>query len=215
MYRFKEESALCKYLEHAFPSEKFVGVDLEVGKLLLRLNDICRRLRLEDPTNQSVFFLDNGLEKALGVKFLHQCQLKRFVLKQLERHGPGGEIVVETVVEGTPCSTITLPEKCYRKVYPHERFELKEAFRSVLVTLPGVHHNQKFFEFGELQTLLNQYLDLHKSKMLDQRNEDVYYCKHTLLGSAFKVNTFHKNQIMEIIGKHCVPRVSTYPHMLI
>ena len=86
-----------------------------------------------------------------------------------------------------------------------ELYYLKPLFLKVIRKVIGVDPKQITFSYNEVISYLTKYIFINKDKFIDKHNISVAYVKNDILGLAFKVNQFHRTQVIPLIRSQLIP----------
>ena len=198
--RFVEGSRLHTYL--SFKEPEMISLwkrDYTLFTVLTALRSVISREKLYDRRNTTCLIASTELEWALGMKFLHICEVKSVVLTQMVPNE----------------SSLILPSNSANNQQQHNGnkppfdvealYLVKPAFLKVLQQVPGVTQNTNIFKYREICSILSQYILSNKDKFFDNRNVKIALVANDDLGVAFNVDIFHRAQVTTLIRKQLVP----------
>ena len=84
-------------------------------------------------------------------------------------------------------------------------YYLKPLFLQVIRKVTGVNPTQFTFSYKEVISYLTKYIFINKNKFINKHNSSVAYVGNDILGLAFKVNQFHRTQVIPLIRSQLVP----------
>ena len=84
-------------------------------------------------------------------------------------------------------------------------YYLKPLFLQVIRKVTGVNPTQFTFSYKEVISYLTKYIFINKDKFINKHNSSVAYVGNDILGLAFKVNQFHRTQVIPLIRSQLVP----------
>ena len=120
------------------------------------------------------------------------------------------------MVKYNPMNHIIRTAKDYGNTMPNNIMErnshdnmdlyyLKPLFLQVIRKVTGVNPTQFTFSYKEVISYLTKYIFINKNKFINKHNSSVAYVGNDILGLAFKVNQFHRTQVIPLIRSQLVP----------
>ena len=120
------------------------------------------------------------------------------------------------MVKYNPMNHIIRTTKDYGNTMPNRIMErnsndnmdlyyLKPLFLQVIRKVTGVNPTQFTFSYKEVISYLTKYIFINKNKFINKHNSSVAYVGNDILGLAFKVNQFHRTQVIPLIRSQLVP----------
>ena len=120
------------------------------------------------------------------------------------------------MVKYNPMNHIIRTTKYYENKVPNRIMErnsndnmdlyyLKPLFLQVIRKVTGVNPTQFTFSYKEVISYLTKYIFINKNKFINKHNSSVAYVGNDILGLAFKVNQFHRTQVIPLIRSQLVP----------
>ena len=97
----------------------------------------------------------------------------------------------------------------------NDKFTLKPDFLSVIQTVPGVDAQKTIFTYREITDAISSYILTRADELFDPRNIKLALVKDDPLGRAFKVSSFHRCQINNLIREQLIPDASNHPHRVV
>ena len=207
--RWTPHAPLRAYIQERLPG-KLPSCDsggVTLGQILHCLREIVYRGKLYDERNPQIILCDPGMDRALGTRAFHLCQIKELVCKQLvedpdEANGQpvrGGSVGMP---HGLAETSANIPND---GPAPSEEFRVRPEFLRVLRTLDDIDRNREVFSYSDLTKLLSQYLLKHRARFFDERNISVALVDGDDLGAVFGgIKAFHRTQMAVLLRKQLI-----------
>ena len=123
-------------------------------------------------------------------------------------HMPDPSADPKPIVRTASISVTTFPDE-------NDRFTLKPDFLSVIQTVPGVDAQKTIFTYREITDAISSYILARADELFDPRNIKLALVKDDPLGRAFRVSSFHRCQINNLIREQLIPDASNHPHRVV
>ena len=94
-------------------------------------------------------------------------------------------------------------------------YHIKPVLLEVIRRGTEVNEKQMAFSYNEIASYLTEYICINKEKFIDKHNFSIAHVRKDLLGLAFNVDYFHKNQVRTLIRDQLIQidniDIRTYP----
>ena len=188
--KFVPDSTLRGYLEDHEPYGGYEeGCETCLLDVVCSLRNIINEKKLYDKNNPHVILCDSDLEAALNCPALGRYELADKVCYQLKKCEKEGECEAQTVIS-----------KKFGLITKDSRFGITRAFRAVLKTLPEFDKKKHVHRYGQLAKHLSAYI-MKNTHLVDERNVKICIVKNDILGKAFNVEAFHRDQTSTFLRK--------------
>ena len=228
VFLFKEGSKLRTFLlnKEAIDKDKKY---LTLAVIMLALKKIIKDEKLYDENNTTIILCSQELEDAINRKAMHSSEVRNEVVKQLliaskqpslrnillgqnwiqrqeEWHPIWNTLHLERI-EASHNTILQLTDELniVNSVPVHNKFTPMPDFLKVLHLTPGVDRKQTTFTFSEVIRHLSSYILSKRDEIFDKRDIKIAIVKDDLLGIAFGVKAFHRNQVLSLMIKHLIP----------
>lgn len=221
--RFIQSSKLHRYFAyHCARIVRIASKDYTLCELMLALKDVVTNKKLFDPENPTIIICDDNLEDALDVKAFHVSETRFYLERQLE-------VIQQNIIEpnaspATTQTTLPTPDSLFllpswasptatavvARLYADANFDItakytaKPDFLKVLHSVSGVDPTCRVFFYTEITGLLSKYIMANKEKLFRSRNIKVCYVEDDLLGKAFGVRAFARNQVTSLLRSQLI-----------
>ena len=228
VFLFKEGSKLKTFLldKEAIDKDKIYHT---LAAIMLALKKIIKDEKLYDENNTKIILCSQELENAIDRKAMHSSEVRNEVIKQLliaynqpylrniligqnwmqrqeEWHPIWNTLHLERI-EASHNTILQLTDELniINSIPAHNRFIPTPNFLKVLHLAPGINKERTTFTFPEITCLLSSYILSKQNEIFDKRDIKIAIVKDDLLGIAFGVKAFHRNQVMSLVSKQLVP----------
>ena len=152
-----------------------------------------------DRTNECMLICDEELEIALNRNLVHYKNLRTIFMSQV-----GPAVIV------TPFSIIKQRFPSWRFIIQPDLFDciesqINEAYDPTRSPDLSPSWRRTEFTYSQIASGVCEHIRFNSDVYCDERDPSVVDCSDTLLGDAFKVNTFHRCQITHLISTAIVP----------
>jgi len=196
---FVPGAPLRDYLEEKDPEGGYEeGRVTSLLEVVCSMKNIIKNEKLFDEKNPKVVICDSDMEKALDRPGFGRFELSEIICSQMTML-PEKEPKKKRVGEEITCTS-----RKFGLIKGSSRFKIKRKFRAMLKTLPEFKKKQKTFAYGELCNFTSAYIHKNKKTLIDERHIPMCFCKNDLMGRAFKVNAFHRDQVSSMIRSQLV-----------
>ena len=228
VFLFKEGSKLRTFLldkEVIDKDKKY----LTLAVIMLALKKIIKDEKLYDENNTKIILCSQELEDAINRKAMHSSEVRNEVIKQLliaydqpslrnillgqnwmqrqvEWHPIWNTLHLERI-EASHNTILQLTDELniINSIPAHSKFIPTPDFLKVLHLAPGINREQTTFTFSEIVCLLSSYILSKQDEFFDKRDIKIAIVKDDLLGIAFGVKAFHRNQVVSLMTKQLIP----------
>ena len=228
VFLFKEGSKLRTFLLNKGAIDKDKKY-LTLAVIMLALKKIIKDERLYDENNTKIILCSQELEEAINRKAMHSSEVRNEVIKQLliaynqpylrnlligqnwmqrqEEWHPIWNTLHLQRIEASHNTILQLTDELniINSIAAHSKFIPKPNFLKVLHLAPGINREQTSFTFSEITRLLSSYILSKREEIFDKRDITIAIVKDDLLGIAFGVKAFHRNQLVSLLSKQLVP----------
>lgn len=237
VFLFKEDSKLRTFLlnKKAIDENKRY---LTLAVIMLALKKVIKDESLYDENNTKIILCSQELESAIDRRAMHATEVRNEVIKQLliahdqpylrniligqswmqrqEQWHPIWNTLHLERLEATHNTILQLSDELniMNSIAAHGKFVPLPDFLKVLRLAPGINKTQTTFSFLEAARLLSSYILSKQNEIFDKRSIKIAIVKDDILGKAFKVKAFHRNQVMSLMAKQLVPVVQEIPSRL-
>ena len=163
------------------------------------LEKIILQEKLYDKNNPSCILCDTDMSEAFNMWGLHITEIKHIVFKNV--------ISIADVEDPFPSFEFQMPLKFHiipKNSLNAKFFTLQPIFQLVMIKA-GCNPNQRIFTLEEIHEFLSKYILSKQQALFDLRNPLVAFVKHDLLGQAFNVSAFHRDQASKLVLEQVIP----------
>ena len=228
VFLFKEGSKLRTFLLEKEVIDKDKKY-LTLAVIMLALKKIIKDEKLYDENNTKIILCSQELEDAINRKAMHSSEVRNEVIKQLliaydqpslrnillgqnwmqrqvEWHPIWNTLHLESI-EASHNTILQLTDELniINSIPAHSKFTPTPDFLKVLHLAPGINREQTTFTFSEIVCLLSSYILSKQDEFFDKRDIKIAIVKDDLLGIAFGVKAFHRNQVVSLMTKQLIP----------
>ena len=183
------------------------------------------RYEPNDPQNKEIIVCNKDLKTALGIEILHTCQVREVLLEQtcklepqIRKIGHVIDVIIKNdddisrffatgesteflngIIEGSVTHR-------NRRVPPKDMyFCLPKDLQAILKSTDqsGVMTGRETFTHQEALSLLQRYITT--KKLSTNENEDIAILKDDPLQKIFKINAFHRIQMISLLNQQLMP----------
>ena len=201
---FREDSRLHVYLARKLPETFSLHIKTSsIDNAIIAMHHIFQNEQLYDPNNISCILSDLELQRATGMTSFHTSQLPGIIRRQMV-------LMPHRLYEVPNSSTChSIEEDCSPLAVPYflknQLFRVSPKLLKVFRTLPDVNKYQVTFQFKAIQYMLSQYILYNEHRLIDMNNTKMANVEEDILGQAFSVKVFHRNQVNFLLLKHTSP----------
>lgn len=199
-YIFKPSSQLYKYISSRHSMTKL----FPLYYLIFVMKLIFKKENMYDETNSVIVVCSAELENIFDKKFLYVRELCKNLKDHIVRLPEKYQKCVKAVANETHIfpQFETAPNQNLVKIVPgFSLFSISHDLRNVFKTLPFFNNSESVYSYSDLLYFLSRYILKNHHKLLDTRNPKIAYVKNDLLGKAFRVNVFHRGQILNLLQR--------------
>ena len=190
IYKFKRQVPLQNFIFQKGPRKD----SYSLAEILTVLKNVITSEKLYDDKNPYIILCSEDLEKALDQKACHVTEVLNLVLCQLVK------IESPSPRERSPIRT---PERTRRSTSivtnvddtEDTKYRVKPFFLDVLHSVEGANQDKVIYSRSEAATMLSQYILAKRDTLFDSRNIKLALVEGDLLGKAFGVKAFHRDQV--------------------
>ena len=222
LYIFKRDSKLPTLI---IPGTKADQMIFSLGELIILVKAYVHNWRLNDPQNTEIIICNDDLKLALGIEILHTCQVREVLLEQMYKLEPQikkishvTDVIIKNddniskffasgehtdflngIIEGSVTHR-------NRRMPPKDmHFCLSKDLHTILKTtdLSGEMLGKEEFTHQEAMSLLQRYVAT--KKLTTSENEDIAILRDDPLQKIFKINAFHKIQMISLLNQQLIP----------